>query len=102
MRYRRSLAGLSDRGAIRGGLFRGGIGDDAATPPAESVPEAVDSPILGVLDQRTATILKRIDDQDRARKWALMIAGASALFAAVKLGIVAFPAIRSRIGSGDS
>lgn len=87
---------------MRRGLFRGGIGDDAATPAQAPVPDAVDSRILTVFEERTSEIIRRLEDQDRARKWALMIAGASALFAAVKMGIVAFPHIRSRISGGGA
>jgi hypothetical protein len=73
----------------RGAIFRGGIGDDAATPPPAVVPQAVDSQVvLRALDERTSLILKRIEEQNEARKWALMIGGASALFAFVKLGII--------------
>jgi hypothetical protein len=79
----------------RGEIFRGGIGDDAATPAPAPVPAAVDSTVL----ERLEVIRKAIEEQNRARKYALMIAGASALFAAVKLGIIAFPHIKSRIGS---
>jgi len=88
------LAKIRDRGTYNG-IFRGGIGDDAATPAPASVPAAVDSTVLERLD----VIQKAIEEQNRARKYALMIAGASALFAAVKLGIIAFPHIKSRIGS---
>ena len=72
----------------RGAIFRGGIGDDAATPPPAVVPQAVDSQVLRALDERTALILRRIEEQNEARKWALMIGGVSALFAFVKLGII--------------
>jgi len=80
----------------RGAIFRGGIGDDAATPPAAVVPQAVDSTIMGILDERTKLILKRIEEQNEARKWALIIGGASALFAAMKLGIVVVGRHRAR------
>ncbi len=88
------LAKIRSRGTYNG-IFRGGIGDDAATPAPAPVPAAVDSTVL----ERLVVIQKAIEEQNRARKYALMIAGASALFAAVKLGIIAFPHIKSRIGS---
>jgi hypothetical protein len=55
--------------------------------------------ILAAIDQRTKVMSKQLEDDARARKFALMIAGASALFAAVKLGIIAFPALRARVKS---
>jgi hypothetical protein len=85
----------------RGAIFRGGIGDDAATPAPTPVPMATDSTILQRLDDRTKSIVAMIDEQNKNRKIALMIAAASALFAAVKFGIVAFPHIRSRVGRGS-
>lgn len=96
---------LVRNGVFSRGPFRGGLGD--VTPPAPTV----DSPgvvkdlyahfDLGKqLDARTATILKKLEDQEQARKWTLIIGGASALFAAVKLGIVTFGHIRSRSGGG--
>jgi hypothetical protein len=92
-------------GVFHRGPFRGALGDDAP-----SAPTSIDSPAvvkdlyshfeLGQqIDARTALILKKIDEQDRARKWTLIIGGASALFAAVKLGFVAFPHLR-RGGGG--
>jgi hypothetical protein len=91
---------LIRRGVFRGGPFRGALGEDttltAAAPP---VPVAVvDSPLIIKIDQQTQAIVRRLDDDVRARKYALMIGAASAVFAAVKLGIIAFPAIRSRVG----
>ena len=80
----------------RGEIFRGGIGDDAATPAQAPVPMATDSTILQQLDDRTKSIVSMIEQQNQNRKIALMIAAASAFFAAVKLGVVAFPHIRSR------
>lgn len=90
----------SRQGVFRGGMFRGGIGDDAATAPQAAVPIAVDSTILSAVDVRTQAIQKQLDDQDRQRKLALIIAGVSALFAAVKLGIIAFPHIKEKITGG--
>ena len=86
---------LYRRGRGRGAIFRGGIGDVAAVAPAP-VPMATDSTILQQLDDRTKSIVSMIEQQNQNRKIALMIAAASAFFAAVKLGVVAFPHIRSR------
>jgi len=85
---------------LSGGIFQGGLGDTAPVAPAP-VPPAVDATILTTLDKRTTAILKSLDEQNKARRLALMIAAASALFAAVKLGLIAVPHIRSKIrGSG--
>lgn len=82
-------------GVFHRGPFRGGLGEDTAAPAAPSAAQMVD---LTELKSRTDAIIKKLEEQDKARKWALMIGGASALFAAVKLGIVTFGAIRSRSG----
>jgi len=85
---------------LSGGIFQGGLGDTAPVAPAP-VPQAVDATILTALDKRTTAILKSLDEQNKARRITLVIAAASALFAAVKLGLIAVPHIRSKIrGSG--
>lgn len=93
---------LVRRGVFRGGPFRGALGEDTtltAAVPQPQVPVAVvDSPLIIKIDQQTQAIVRRLEDDVRARKYALMIGAASAIFAAVKLGIIAFPAIRSRVG----
>jgi hypothetical protein len=79
---------------LSGRLFAGALGEDntlTAAPPVVT-PDAIE-----VLNKRTLDILKRLDDDAKARKYALMIGAASALFAAVKLGLIAFPAIRARV-----
>lgn len=81
-------------GVFSRGPFRGGLGEDTPAAPS-AVASMVD---LTELKSRTDAIIKKLEEQDKARKWALMIGGASALFAAVKLGIVTFGAIRSRSG----
>lgn len=98
----RSLSGLDRQGiahTLSGRLFAGALGEDTtltSTPP--TVPPAVDyMPVLTKIDTQTQSIAKRIDDQDKNRKIALVIAGASALFAAVKLGIIAFPHLKARV-----
>jgi hypothetical protein len=82
---------------VRHGVFhrnslRGGLGEDA---PSVAVPVTD----LTELRTRTDRIIEKLEEQNRARKWTLMIGGASALFAAVKLGLVTFGAIKSRSGS---
>ena len=74
--------------------FAGSLGEAAPASPAE-VAATVD---LTEVNERTKQILAKIEEDARNRRVALMIAGASAIFAAVKLGLIAFPAIRSRIG----
>lgn len=86
-------------GVFRRGPFRGGLGDAAASPATAAAPPATDSEILTAIDLRTKAIFKQLEEDAKSRKFALMIAGASALFAAVKLGIIAFPAIRARVKS---
>jgi len=87
---------MDDEHTLSGGIFQGGLGDTAPVPPAQ-VPPALDSKILSTLDKRTSDILRSIEEQNKARKIALMIAAASAVFAAVKLGIIALPHIRARV-----
>jgi hypothetical protein len=76
------------------GLFSGVLGDEATLPSPESAE-------LAKLREQTEMILKKLEDDARKRQFALAIAAASALFAAVKLGIIAFhPAVRrTRAGS---
>jgi hypothetical protein len=81
---------LVRHGVFNRGPFRGGLGEDVT--PAAPVFD------LAELNARTAAIVKKLEEQDKARKWALMIGGASALFAAVKLGLVTFGHIKSRSG----
>ena len=90
-------------GVFAGGPFRGGLGEVAnsgSTPDPSSATAAssVSAVDIAKLDERTSLILKRLDEEAKNRRIALMIAGASALFAAVKLGIIAFPHLRSRVG----
>lgn len=74
--------------------FAGGLGADAPASAAE-VAATVD---LAVLDERTKTIIRKLEEDAKARKYALMIGAASALFAAVKLGLIAFQPLRDRSG----
>ena len=74
--------------------FAGSLGEAAPASPAE-VAATVD---LTEVNDRTKKILAALEEDARNRRMALWIAGASALFAAVKLGVIAFPIIRSRAG----
>jgi hypothetical protein len=77
-----------------------GMGADE-TPPATVETDQV---VLARVDKTSAALLQWTKDEDRRRKWTLVIAGASALFAAVKLGFIAIPHIRrhrSSIGRLD-
>lgn len=69
------------------------MGDDI-TQPDITTPTLTD-PLAEILANTRETLTRVKADQEN-RKWALMIAGASALFAAVKLGLVAFPVLRDR------
>jgi hypothetical protein len=69
----RELSGVGQQGlahTLSGGIFHGGLGD--ATTGPESVPPAVDSPVLAALNKRTDEIIARMDAQDKNRKLALM------------------------------
>ncbi len=65
--------------------------DDA--PAAET--EAV---VLSRVDQNAAALVQWTKDEDKRRKIALIVAGASAVFAMVKLGWVVIPWFRKRRG----
>lgn len=62
-------------------------GDDQI-PPA---PVTLDS-----IARQAAEIIERQKAAETTRTWSMIIAGASALFAAVKLGIIAMPHLRRR------
>lgn len=85
---------LVRNGVFAQGPFVGGMGEAAPSSPAE-VAATVD---LTEVNERTKKILAKLEEDAKNRRTALWIAGASALFAAVKLGFIAFPAIRSRVG----
>ncbi len=63
------------------------LGDDASAP----APVTLES-----LQAQLDTIVQFQQDDARRRKWTLVIGIAGALFAAVKLGIIAAPHIRKR------
>lgn len=70
------------------------LGDDTTLTPAPV--EAPSQAELDALNKTTQEIIKRLDEDARYRQYALAIGAASALFAAVKLGLIAFPILRSR------
>jgi hypothetical protein len=88
---------LAKHGAVGGRrhVFSGPLGDDTTLSPSDPVPPP-SAEDFAVLNKRTDEILKRLDEDAKARKYALMIGAASALFAAVKLGLIAFPILRSK------
>ena len=49
---------------------------------------------LELLARRTSEIIRLQHEDAARRRWTLIIAGASALFAAVKLGVIVLPHIR--------
>lgn len=55
-----------------------------------------DAAILQRLDTRTAEIVQRQKEEESRRKWTLLITLGGALFAFVRLGIIAIPHIRRR------
>lgn len=60
---------------------------------------ADDAPVpitLEILGARTAEILQRQKDEEDRRKWTLLFTIGGALFAAVRLGIIAIPHLRKR------
>lgn len=81
-------------GVFKRGPFHGGLGD--ITPTTTTEQPAVNLELGRKLDERTALIVAKLEEQEQARKWTLLIGGASALFAAIKLGIVTVGHIKSR------
>jgi hypothetical protein len=87
-----TLSGLSQQGlahTLSGGCFNGGLGEDTP-PPSDFV-------TLTSISDQNKQILKKIDAQDRARKMATFFGVAGAVFAAFRLGILAFPTVREQI-----
>ena len=79
-------------GVFSRGPFRGALGEDPAP--------ATDATVLRAISDRTTTIIKKLDDQERTRNWALIIGGTSAVFAAVKLGLITWHIKRSGRSDG--
>lgn len=91
---------MARRHTLSGRLFAGALGEDTTlnVAPTPAIPDfAALMTNLTKLGQQTQDIQKRLDADARSRRIALAIAAASALFAAVKLGFIAFPHIRSRV-----
>jgi hypothetical protein len=59
-----------------------------------------DAAILSRLDERTAQIVQWQKAEDERRKWTLLFTVGGALFAAVRLGIIAIPQLRRRQAFG--
>lgn len=87
----RGLSGLESQGLARtlNGPFAGQLGDDTAP--------LVDPEMLKSIAASQAAIKKQLDAQERQRKIALIIGIGSAIFAAARLGIIAFPVVREQI-----
>jgi hypothetical protein len=71
--------------------------DDVVVVPSAAPTETVPM-TLEIIGARTAEILQRQKDEDESRKWAFFVTLGGALFAAVRLGIIAIPKLRSRVG----
>jgi hypothetical protein len=83
----RTLAGLESQGLARTlGESADGLGADEVTPTS-----------IEQLLATQAAIKAQLDAQDRARKIALYVGVGSAIFAAVRLGLIAFPAIKAKM-----
>lgn len=70
------------------------VGADPAAPET-------DSAVIARIDQRTAAIAQQQVDDAQNRKISLIIGGAAALFAAIKLGIIAVPHIRRHLAESN-
>lgn len=79
-------------GSLGGRPFAGALGEDVTIQSAPFIEK------LAILDDRTKLMLQRLEEDAKARRLALVIGAVSALFAAAKLGIIAFPALRARAG----
>lgn len=75
-------------------VFSGVLGDDTTLTDEPAPPVTAED--FAALSKRTEEILRKIDEDAKNRKIALIIGGASALFAAVKLGLIAFPILRAK------
>jgi hypothetical protein len=80
------MDGLSQQGIAH--TLSGGLGDDV--PPTTEY-------MLTSLSNQNKTIIAKLDAQDKARRMAAYVGIASAVFAAFRLGILAFPTVRERI-----
>lgn len=86
------------RHTLSGRLFAGALGEDTTLTAAPAAPDFASlMTSIAKIGNQQAVIQQRLDEDARNRRIALYIGAASALFAAVKLGIIAFPHIRSRV-----
>lgn len=94
------VGGIGEQGiahTLSGRIFAGALGEDTTLTEAPPTQQTDYMPILSKVDAQTQKITALIEDQNKNRRISLMIAGVSALFAAVKLGIIAFPHIKARV-----
>jgi hypothetical protein len=63
--------------------------------------DEVASPILQLMDERTAEIIRRQKVEERARKIGTLVAISGALFAFLRLGIVSLPHLRRSRAAGS-
>ncbi len=68
------------------------VGADEVPPPVAET----DTLVLARVDKNTAALIQWTKDEDRRRTIALVVAGASAVFAALKLGWLVIPHLRKR------
>jgi hypothetical protein len=66
------------------------LGEDPA-PPAT----------LELIAKHTAEIIRRQEEEESRRKWTLLFTIGGALFAGVRLGVIAIPHLRRRKQLGD-
>lgn len=87
---------MKRRHTLSGRLFAGALGEDTtltSTPPdLASLMSSIDK-----LAAQQSAMSKQLEEDARNRRIALYIGAASALFAAVKLGIIAFPHLKARV-----
>jgi hypothetical protein len=90
---------MARRHTLSGRLFAGALGEDTTlTAPAPTIPDfATLMTSIAKLSEQQSTIQRRLEEDARNRRIALYIGAASALFAAVKLGIIAFPHLKARV-----
>jgi hypothetical protein len=86
---RRGLSGIESQGIARtlSGPFAGALGEDVA-------PDNV-ALLRSIMSSQDA-IKKQLEDQERKRRMAFYVGIGSAIFAAARLGVIAFPAVRRR------
>ena len=90
---------MQRRHTLSGRLFAGSLGEDTTlTAPAPAIPDFTSlMTSITKLSSQQADITRRLEEDARNRRIALYIGAASALFAAVKLGIIAFPHLKARV-----